>query len=297
MQRAIYYKLQAIAARFALSFFSRFSFGKVRTIAVIAASIAWFFPSKSKKITLKNIELCFPELSLPEQRKLARKSLIESAKTAMEMPALYMWENEKVLRFVDRAENIELFENAIAKNMGAIILAPHHGNWEMLRHFLASRSRFLTLFQPLKSEELDKLVIELRAKAGVDVQPTTQHGIAKMFKDLRAGSVTAILPDSSPKSGAVFAPFFGVETYTATLLQKAAQKTRSAVICCAAIRTKNGFTIRFSEVGDDIYSENAREAATELNRAIEECVRTDPAQYFWEYRRFKIRPANEPSIY
>jgi KDO2-lipid IV(A) lauroyltransferase len=36
---------------------------------------------------------------------------------------------------------------------------------------------------------------------------------------------------------------------------------------------------------------------TEMNRAIEEAVRSDPAQWIWVHRRFRTRPEGEPALY
>jgi KDO2-lipid IV(A) lauroyltransferase len=286
-------------ARNALKLFAFFSIKSVRNFATFVGNIAWFFNTKSKKITIKNIELCFPELSDPERKKLAKKSLIESLKTAAEMGAMYFWESEKILKLVERVENLEILDRAIKSGKGIILLAPHQGNFEMMRHFAASKTRFITLYQPLKTPELDALSVELRSKNGVEALPTTARGIAAVFRELQKGAVTAILPDSSPArdSGAVFAPFFGIETFTATLLSKAARKTGAIVIACAAFRSPEGFIPRFFAVDETLYLDDSRAAAAAVNVVIEECVRLDPAQYFWEYRRFKVRPKGEKSFY
>jgi KDO2-lipid IV(A) lauroyltransferase len=46
-----------------------------------------------------------------------------------------------------------------------------------------------------------------------------------------------------------------------------------------------------------IYSEDMREALTEVNRRIEQCIEVDTTQYLWAYKRFRNRPEGEKSFY
>jgi KDO2-lipid IV(A) lauroyltransferase len=34
-----------------------------------------------------------------------------------------------------------------------------------------------------------------------------------------------------------------------------------------------------------------------VNRAVEDCIAIDPAQYLWSYRRFKTQPEGVPDFY
>ncbi|MDR2034330.1 MAG: hypothetical protein LBP89_06840 [Helicobacteraceae bacterium] len=290
------YRYQIFAIVWLLRFLALLSLKNARRLAVFVASIGWFFPTIHKKITLKNLEICFPDLNVNERRKLAKKSLIESTKTAAEMGALALWDHKRCLALVESVENEALLDEAIAAKKGVILLAPHLGNWEMMRHFLASKSTFIALYDPPKIAELEPLMIKMRDKVGMISAPANQRGIAKLFRELGKGAVTAILPDTRPskKAGGIFAPFFGIEALTPTFLQKAAQKTGAIVICGAAMRSPNGFRLCFLEADPKIYDPDERTAATTLNRLIETCIRLDLAQYIWDYNRFRSRPSATP---
>ena len=58
--------------------------GLLRALGSLIGAIAWLLKGRAAKVTRENITLCFPELSPAEHSRLARQSLQETAKTAME---------------------------------------------------------------------------------------------------------------------------------------------------------------------------------------------------------------------
>ncbi|MDR2152713.1 MAG: lysophospholipid acyltransferase family protein [Helicobacteraceae bacterium] len=275
------------------------SLKNARRLGAFVGAIGWYLPTTHKRVTRKNLEICFPLLSAKEREKLAKRSLIESAKTAAEMGALCLWEHKRCLELVAQTDNERLLDEAIAAKKGVILLAPHLGNWEMMRHFLASKSAFIALYEVPKIKELEPLIVATREKAGMISAPANAKGAAKLFRALGKGAVTAILPDTQPskRSGGVFAPLFGVEALTATFLQKAAQKTGAIVVCGAALRCAEGFTLHFLEVDQAIYDPDEKVAAAAVNRAIKACINLDLTQYIWEYKRFRARPDGQKRFY
>lgn len=80
-----------------------------------------------------------------------------------------------------------------------------------------------------------------------------------------------------------------------TLLPKLASRTGAVVILAFAERLPGGqgYDVYFRPADPDVYSEDAEVAAAGLNRSVEACVRQIPAQYQWEYKRFRKRPEAE----
>jgi Kdo2-lipid IVA lauroyltransferase/acyltransferase len=58
-----------------------------------------------------------------------------------------------------------------------------------------------------------------------------------------------------------------------------------------------GYRVRFLEPWDDFPTEDAVADTRRINAFIEEEIRRNPAQYLWVHKRFKTRPAGEPSLY
>lgn len=112
--------------------------------------------------------------------------------------------------------------------------------------------------------------------------------------------MTGILPDQNPGNGGVFAPFFGIEANTMTLVHKLAEKTGAGIVIAYADRLPRGqgFITRIHPVDEQgILNREPVAAATALNQAVEMCVREQPTQYQWTYKRFKKRPEGEEKLY
>ena len=114
---------------------------------------------------------------------------------------------------------------------------------------------------------------------------------------LKDKGFVAILPDQRPKGGqGVFAPFYGIPTYTMTLFSKLAVKTKVPVFFAYALRTEKGFDVFFEKSGEDIHS-NLENSVAYMNRKIQQIVDKAPEQYQWTYKRFSIQPEGVPPFY
>ena len=273
--------------------------GCVRFIGRIAGYLIWVFNSRAARVTRRNIQLCFPELSVAEQKKLALQSLQQTAQTAMEAGAIWRhswtWVESKIVAM----EGHELLRAKVAEGKGVLVLAPHHGNWEVVAPYLASVAPLTAMYQPLENPEMDKLVLSGRSKLNINMAPTNRKGVMMLFKALQGGHIVGILPDQVPdrESGSQVAPFMNIPALTMTLVYGLIQRTGCTVCSCYAERVNDGFKIIVMEADSDIYSEDQLTSVTGLNESVAACVRRAPAQYQWEYKRFRRLPENYPRYY
>jgi len=259
-------------------------------LAQLGGTLLWLTASRSRKTTETNLALCFPQMPVAARRALAQQSLIETVRLGLEMGPAWLWPADAALGLIDHVEGRELMETAKSAGRGIVILAPHIGNWELLGLWLGRHYQAIHLYQPPKSPLLDQLIQSARSRSGAQVVPTDKRGIAILLKALKNGGVTGILPDQEPdESGGAFAPFFGVNALTATLAANLARKTNAVVLAAYVKRTTNGYTLVIKATDDAVVSDDEVIAATAVNRAVENCVRAAPAQYQWEYKRFKAR--------
>jgi KDO2-lipid IV(A) lauroyltransferase len=264
----------------------------LRALGSAAGSLIWLLNGRAAKVTRENIALCFPELSPAEHIRLARQSLKETAKTAMEAGAIWrnswQWLQGKIVAM----EGDEILRAKLAEGKGVLVLAPHHGNWEVVAPYLASVANLTAMYQPLDNPKMDELVLAGRSKLNITMAPTNRKGVMMLFKALQGGTIVGVLPDQVPaaESGGQVAPFFGQPALTMTLVQGLIQRTGCAVCACYAERVEGGFKLVVIEADAQIYSEDPLTSVTGLNASVAACVRRAPAQYQWEYKRFRGLP-------
>jgi len=251
---------------------------------------AWHVRSRSAKTTQINLQACFPEKTDREIKALARNSMKHWGITLCEIPVVWR-KGENSLKWIQSLSGSELVEQAKDSTTGVIFISPHLGNWELMGYWAANQGPITSFYQPPRRFDLDNLLVDARKKTGATLAPTNARGLAQLIKALKKGEYVGILPDMEPDlSGGVFAPFFGVPALTMTLIHKLQQRTGALIILGFAKRVPGGFEVFLSTPEQGIGSESVEEYTTALNCAVEKLVQLAPAQYQWEYKRFKRRP-------
>ncbi len=281
----------AVGARLPLRF--------LRALGSIAGAVVARFPFSPTKVTELNLRLGLPELGPRERRRLVRESLRQSAMTAFELPAVWGWSPEKLIRLEEDVVGEEALRRAIASGRGTLLLAPHTGNWEMLNHFLMRRGQLVVLYRPPRIAELDGFLRRVRERTGCRMVAASPAGLRPLLRALRANHLVMVLPDQEPlKAHGVHAPFFGVPALTMTLVSRLLARTGATALLVHAERRPSGrFRFYFRETSDRLDGDDPRASAAALNREIETSVRRRPEQYLWSYKRFLTAPPGEPTPY
>ena len=260
-----------------------------RVLGALAGRVAWSLRLPSAVVTVANIELCFADLPPQERRALARRSVVETCKAAAEMGFAWHAGWDASRRALEVEEGLALLDDARRSAGGAVILAPHFGNWEFLAFALGRRLPVTFLYERPKDALLDRALVKARSRWGIAVAGTDLAGLRRVKRVLADGGAVGVLPDQTPRpDAAVNAPFFGVEVATMTLAQRLIGP-QTVVLLATVQRSRQGFRVRYERVDEAIRSASPTVSATAMNRAIEAAVRRDPAQYQWEYKRFRRR--------
>src|SRR5690606_19831187 len=118
--------------------------------------------------------------------------------------------------------------------------------------------------------------------------PTNRRGVSQLLKALRAGEIVGILPDQVPDEGSgELAPFFKQPALTMTLVHGLITRTDCEVVMVYCERIEGGFSMVVRECHEGIRAKDQAQALAALNHSVEDCVRAIPAQYQWEYKRFR----------
>jgi len=214
-----------------------------------------------------------------------RAGVAEAGKLLAETPRLWFGAAPRV-----QWDGAEAIEAARAEGRGIVFLTPHLGCFEVTAQAYALRfGRITVLYRPARKAWLRDLVATARERANLEAAPTTLSGVRQMLRALKAGEAVGLLPDQVPPQGlGVWAPFFGRDAYTMTLPARLVHQTGAAVLLAWGERLPRGrgYCVHVRAWPDALPLDAAR-AAVEVNRQLEQLVRSGPGQYLWGYARYK----------
>jgi len=256
--------------------------------------------NKHSAVTLRNIELCFPELTSEQHQQLKKETLIEGSKTLLECCKIWLGSRDVASALIQQVSGEEHLKAGLDQGKGVILVAPHLGNWELLGVYCAPRYPMTNLYRPPRMASLNSIVLNGRQRYQQKLAPTDAKGIRLLYKVLAKNEVIGILPDQDPHTNnGLFAPFFGIQAKTMTLLSRLVQKSGATVLLVYVERLPDskGFHLQFIPAPAEVSSADTQTSVIAINKMIEDAVRTIPAQYQWNYKRFATRPEGEVGFY
>ncbi|HSH30117.1 MAG TPA: lysophospholipid acyltransferase family protein, partial [Thiohalobacter sp.] len=250
----------------------------------------YWFPNPLRRVARANIARCLPELDRRARRRLLRRSLIETGRTALEAGHLWALTPARARGLLVAMEGREPVDAAVAAGRGVIIATPHLGSWEMAGQIGGLEWGMWHLYRPPRMPELERVLCSGRARLGARPVRADAGGVRRLLQALREGGVIGILPDQDPgPEHGVMAPFFGIPANTMRLLPRLARTTGAALFIawCERLPRARGYRIRIRPLPSAAADPDPVIAAGALNRAVEQAVRALPEQYQWSYRRFR----------
>lgn len=278
------------------------AFFSLKTCHRIGTAIGWLSiitPNRNRSVTEKNIQLCFPELTAEQQQQLIRSSLIETGKTFTEAGPMWKWDKDKLFNYVKKVQGEELLKKAVENKQSVILALPHLGNWELLSLYVSANYSSSSMYQKPKMAQLESIIKHGRERFGAKLVPADNVGVRAMLKALKNKEFVCILPDQEPNTGTgTFAPFFGLQAYSMTLVSRLAKKTGATVVIAYAKRLASGegYEIIFTdlpEMKDKLNAKELDDSVVYLNKEVEKTIRSVPEQYQWSYKRFRNQPLDE----
>ena len=262
-----------------------FPLSVLHAIGTKLGAIGLMLPGSYKRRAFENLRIAYPEAT-PAMNKAA---MIELLKMFLELPYLWSKRNEVKLSRIVQCDRWHLIDEALAKGKGVILISPHIGAFEMLGPFYTQRHPAAVIFKEPRMRWLKILIEKIRFSENLTLVPANQSGIKGLVKMLLKGQTIGFLPDQVPALGdGVYAPFFGRNAYTITLVQRMQTIRNSPVFTVGLERLPKGKGFYFHiEPMDEMLSDNPEIAAAQMNAALESMIRKMPTQYLWGYNRYK----------
>ena len=252
------------------------------------------------RVVHMNLQLAYPALSERERHVLANQAIRNQTLNMAESLKSWAMPPQWAIKQINTVHNQEILTQALANPNGMLAIVPHLGTWEMMNAWLNQFGSPTIMYKPVKGEKANQFVLQGRQRLNATLVPTDGSGVKAIFKTLKDGGFSIILPDHVPDlSGGVVVPFFGIPTLSSTLAPKLAIKTHCALVGLTCVRRDDGqgFDIYCDKLDNPaLYDKNIEIATSALNDEIKTMINRFPNQYMWGYKRFKHVP-NYPNLY
>ena len=256
--------------------------------------------AKSRRaVALRNVELCLPELALPERQALVREHFEWLARSLLERAVLWHASPERLRRLIHVEGDIHLAERS---ERAVMWLVPHFLAVDVagMATQIFQKHRGFDVYAPQSNEVLDKALLRGRSRFGTADFYTRQDGARPIVRAIRQGH--AFFNPCDMDFGlrdAAFVPFFGHPAATLLAPSRLARSMNMIVqpVVAEILPGGQGWRVRFLPAWTDWPTDNPEADAAAMNRFIEAQIRLLPEQYLWVHKRFKTRPPGQPSLY
>lgn len=255
-----------------------------------------------RQITLVNLSLCLPDLSVRERDSLARAHFRAYARSVLERGVLW-WASPARLQRLIEVEPYVPTQTSIEKP--TIFLCPHFVCLEVAGVAITMQGPLCSIYTQQRSKVFDQALRKGRARFATQEEAdrfllSRGDGIKPIMRAMRSGRPFLMLPDMDfgPRES-IFVPFFGVPAATLTAPARLAAATEGQVIpVTTQFRPSyRGWRVRFHPAWQDFPGDDIEAATRRMNSFIEQQILQVPAEYFWSHKRFKTRPEGMQSVY
>jgi KDO2-lipid IV(A) lauroyltransferase len=293
MERVLY-----LTARVVVSLVQALPLEIVARLGRCAGGLFYWVDLRHRRVALANLSRCFSaEKSPAEIRALARENfrrIGESFLCALKTAGM----SEGELRQCLEASGIEQFPRAEAgaRTPSRVIAIGHFGNFELYAHvsLFAPDYQSATTYRALRQPSLNRLMQSLRAQTGCLYFERRQEGAELKAALKQQRMIVGFLADQSAGVGGVRLPFFGRECSCSPA--PAVFALRYQLPLHVGVCYRIGLARWRLEFSDEIPTHQngqrrrVADITRDINRAFEEAIRRDPANWFWVHNRWKRVP-------
>lgn len=264
-----------------------------RLVAGLVAGLVTRLPlSKISKIIRLNIKIALPNLTETEYQQLSARAIRNELTAYFEFLSIWGSANEKNIKRVQTVVGEQYLHDALAEQKGLVLIVPHFGTWEVMNAWLSQYTQMTILYKPVKNPDADQFVRDARSREQAHLVPTDESGVRQIFKALKQGGTTAILPDHTPDHGGEMIEYFGIPLASSSLSAKLIQKTKAKALLIYAKRNEqDGFNMFIEPIDPRIYEGSAEDGTLVIHQTLEKLIRQYPEHYHWSYKRFSANPA------
>jgi len=278
--------------------------------------VLYFLVGSRRSIVLRNYELCFPDKSVQQRKKLALQTFRKTSRGFLSWGFALFASHKRIVKEVNW-QGRDSFQTFIKRKRPVILLCPHFVSPMLTLRSIGEVTPVVSMYRPPRNPLIDmgyhcaltgietaytwiNRLYRKRGEHNIRMVPS-RGNMRPFYRAMDHGIPFFYLPDQNANKSAhtTYAPFFGVSAATFTSLTRFAQFRHARIILCHTIMSEERkcYEMRTELLPEDFISGDQQADARRLNQLIEELVRQTPEQYFWLHRRFRSRPPGEAPVY
>lgn len=262
--------------------------------------LMWALAGRRRAVALRNLELCLPELAESRRREIAREHFALIGRSVLEYGLSWYASRERLMRLIEVEGDVALAERS---GKPVMWLVPHFVALDIaaVAVQLFQTRPVVSVYMPASNPVFDDVIRRKRLRFGNGGRLYSRFESARaLMRSVREGYGFFNLPDMDfGERDAAFVPFFGIPAATLLAPSRLARALDMVVqpVVAQVLPGGRGWRVRFLDPLPEFPSDDALADTARMNRWIEQEVRRMPEQYLWVHKRFKTRPAGEPSLY
>ncbi len=255
--------------------------------------------SSRKKVAMRNLELCFPEMPEQERIHILKKNFENTGIALFETGMGWWWPDWRV-RKRTKVVGLEHLEKAHQNGKGILLLTMHYLSAEMNCRGIGIGHPMVVFYRPHNNQLME--YFQFRGRGRSNKYMLGKRDVKGLIKALRNKEVCIYLPDQDyGRNRSLFVPFFAVPdaaTTTGTLIFARQKNVQTHVYIPTRNDDGSGYTLEIKPMLENFPTDNDEADVIRINQELEKAIMFKPEQYMWLHRRFKTRPNKEdPSLY
>ncbi|MFP3514881.1 lipid A biosynthesis lauroyl acyltransferase [Pseudomonas sp. SIMBA_077] len=268
-------------------------------IGRLLGALMYRVAGERRRIAARNLELCFPEKTATERKRLLKENFASTGIAFFEMAMSWWWSKPRLAKLA-HVEGLEHLQQAQREGQGVILMAFHFTTLEIGAALLGQQHTIDGMYREHKNPLFDFIQRRGRERHNLDSLAVERDDVRGMLKLLRAGRAIWYAPDQDyGAKQSIFVPLFGIEAATVTATSKFAKLGKARVVPFTQQRLADGsgYKLVIHPPLADFPGASDEADCLRINQWVERAIQACPEQYLWAHRRFKTRPPGEPKLY
>ena len=246
-----------------------------------------------RRLVAKNLRLSFPDKTDKERRQIMRDFYRQFCYTIVETVYGYRMSDEQMKQRVV-FEHMDEVNKLVDAAGGGLFMLAHFGNWEWMasvQQWVSEGVTELNVYRKLKSEAMDALMLDIRAKRGgacVEKQRILRELVR--YRAEKRPVTVGLLSDQKPRPEVTrtWTTFLHQETGFLDGAEVLGKKFGYPVFYLYITRTKRGYyKAEMKTIAADPKSTAEGEITEKYARLLEQNIKEQPHLWLWTHNRWK----------